>query len=240
MLTINHDTSYSVLSKSELITNITIDYILHLNEENGILPERSIFGKHTIVSDTEVPNKRRIVLSKIPRTTDDGFKTLNLDDDIVELTFLIHRQDIEQVLDKVKYIKQKLKKRDIEIQFYLTSAILGTGLETHIIDRVIDHHYKGIHTATERYQVLIDFVNSPSETQLYHLLNIFNEENHQQLINTISSLTYDTPDWVSSRFGDIIKDSGFTRTLLKIALTVLKTKSRDEFILSILKGVIYE
>lgn len=240
MLKLEHNTSYSIISKSELITNITIDYLLNLNQENGIYPERSIFGKSVIVSDTELPNKRHIVLSKVTRTSEDGFLTLNLDDYIPDLTFIMHNQLTEQNHDKLKYIKQKLKRKEPEIQFYLTSAILGTSLDTLTIDRVIDHHYKGIHTATERYQSLIDFVNAPSETQLYHLLNIFNEENHQQLINTISNLTYDTPDWVSSRFGDRIRDINFTRTLLKLALIILKTKNRDEFILAVLKGVIYE
>ena len=97
-----------------------------------------------------------------------------------------------------------------------------------------------LHTATERYQTLIDFVSSPNETSLYRLLNVFNDDNYQQLINAISTLTNETPDWINNKFGEQIRDITFTKTLLKLALIILKAKDRDEFILSVLRGVIYE
>lgn len=237
---IKHEQSYSINSKSEFLTNIVIEYLLSLNEDNGIFPERSIFGKCAIVSNTELPTKRSIVISPVPRNSDDGFQQLNIDDNVPEITFIMHGQNNDENYDKLKYIKQKLKRKEPEIQFYLTSAILGTGLDTQTIDRVIDTHYKGIHTATERYQTLIDFILSPSETSLYRLLNVFNDDNYQQLINTISTLTNDTPDWIITRFGEQLRGVNFTKTLLKLALIILKARDRDEFILSVLKGVIYE
>lgn len=240
MLLIKPDTNYCLKSKSELLTNIVADYIIFKNEEVSIFTERSIFGKMLKVSDTEIPNKRQLVLSKIERELDLGFTLIDIDSSIISLTFEMNNMDTPEHEHHIKYLKSKLKKRDPEIAFYLTSAIMGlSNISTEAIDRILSDSYKGIHPISEKFQTIIEFVSSPTEVNLQRTLKVFNEEDYSSMIYCISSLTDNTPAWVTNRFGEQLQDATFIKNLLRIALIILKTNSREEFIIHTLRDIIY-
>ena len=101
---------------------------------------------------------------------------------------------------------------------------------------VIDKYkYKGVHTMTEKYQVVMEFVQNPSEMSLYKLLSIFNETGG----GGFDSLKYvlgvlvegQLPPYLIDRFDKILSDPRYTVNLFKISVALLKTEEQEDFIL---------
>lgn len=237
---IKPDTNYSLLSSSEFLRNMITNYVIMRNSEVGILTERSIFGKMLKVSDTDKPNSKSIIISYVERDQALKFETIDIDSHLVELLFEMHNFDKEVNEHHIKYLNQKLKHKDKELCYYMVSAVLGLPkITTDAIDGVINNTYKGIHTLTEKYRELINFILMPNETSLHRILQIFHEEDYGSLVYCISCLVDNVPAWIQQQYSETLEDIKFTRILLKIALIIIKSTNREQFILHILKEIIY-
>lgn len=231
------DKSYALITESELIRTIATEYLIALNQKQNIFPQKSLFGKYIEFSNTATPTTRTIVISSQPRH-EKQIQNLNLDENLVEFVATITHTQIDK--DIQRYLKTKLRNHTPDIAFYYLSAITGLNrLNTYEIDKMLDLEYDGAHTSTERYQTLIDFISNPTEVSLFKLLQIFNEKDHQQLLNCITNLTNDTAEWITRKFSHILSDASFIKSLLKLTLIAIKSKSREEFILECLTGIIY-
>lgn len=240
-MTITHNQSYAIISKSDFLKNIVTEFIYTINEEHNIYRNRTLFGKYIKQSNTDLPTSKYIILSDKERTDTDLIPTLDIDNNLPEICFHLYympQSEIEQYKQELKYIKQKTKNLNPEIAYYYICAIIGsTRITTDLIDTVLKRQHIGTYTTTEMTETLIHFINSPSETSLFKLITIFND--YQRLINSISSLTNDTPQWVTQRWGNILDTPEFIKTLLKIALIAIESNTQDEFIISVLKKIIY-
>lgn len=231
------DKSYALITESELIRTIATEYLIEINRQLNIFAKKSLFGKYIEFSNTATPTNRTIVISSQPRH-EKQIQNLNLDENLVEFVATLTNTQIDK--DIQRYLKTKLRNHTPDIAFYYLSAITGLNrLNTYEIDKMLDLTYDGAHTSTERYQTLIDFISNPTEVSLFKLLQIFNEKDHQQLLNCITNLTNDTAEWITRKFGAILSDAGFIKSLLKLTLIAIKAKSREEFILECLTGIIY-
>lgn len=233
------DTSYTLLSSSEFLLNIITAYIASLNEEQGILRVPSLFKKQLIISDTASPSKKSIVISYKSRDSKE-FKEINIDDSLAKICFSMQSIDLEAHKNIIRYITNKCKKVQPEVAYYnvMICTHYISKLDTERVDKIFSNRYLGIHTAIEQYQTLVDFINNPTEVNLHHLLNMFNEDDFSRLVSAVSTLTNDTPEWLVRRFGDLLADHEFTRKLLKLAVIILKASSKEEFILYALKELI--
>lgn len=231
-----HNQSYCILSDSELLRNIVVEYLYYINENNGVFRKKSLYGKFIEVSNFSEPNKRTIVFSFKERVSPE-FKTINIDEDLVEIVFTMYGYNIEANKDFIKYIKRKIKNKNIEVAYYSVCALMSIEMSYENIDKVFERQYTGVHTTTEMYSVLIEFINNPNETNLFKMLQVFNS--YQRLINTISVLLDNTPSWVTQKFGDILGDAKFVKDLLRISLIVIKSETQEQFIVSVLKELIY-
>lgn len=234
--------SYAILGSSEFLVNRVMDYLKCINIDDGVSTERNIFEAYMVESDTQVPNKSRIVLSRCKR--DDLFVTIDIDSDVVGICLIL--AGLENCDDELKkFLKNNLRKYvqngDSELVFYYVSAVAG--LEDPSVSEAMyilsKYEYKANHSTVECYKTLIDFVSNPCETALSKLLLVFNEEDYQKMINCTSTLVNDTPEWIKKKFGGEIESAIFTKSLLNLSLVILESKSREDFILRVLKKMIY-
>lgn len=239
---IGNGISYALNSDSDMLKHIVANYIIELNKKHNIHIGNNLFGTALIVSDTAEPTARSIVLSKTPRNHN-KIKNLDIDSNIVDLVFEMQNIDKEVNKDSLRLIKQRLKNESPELKFFKVSAILATEpITIDSIDNAINLKYKGVHTVTEQMDILVEFIMNPSEINLQRVVKYFNEQGggYTKLINCMSLLTNDTPEWINGRYKQSIETTNFIKSLLKIALIVLKAPSRDEFILAVLKDIIYK
>lgn len=234
--------SYALVSSSDLLKHIVGNYIIELNRQHNIFVGANLYGISLVISDTAEPTARSIVLSKIARQNS-KIKELNIDENIPELVFEMQNIDREANKDTFRLIKQKLKNTAPELKFYKVSAIVATEpITIESIENAINLKYKGVHTTTEQLDVLVEFIMNSNEINLQRVIKYFNEQDggYQKLINCITLLTNDTPEWVANRYKQTIESANFIKALLKIALIVLKAPNRDEFIVAVLKDIIYK
>ena len=230
--------SYAIVSKSEFLTNIVTEYLYTINEQKNIFRNRSLYGKFIKFSNTEYPSNKWIVFSTRERLDSDEIETIDIDNNLVEVCFSMYNLDTEQYKLPIKYLKQKTKKLEPEIAYYYICAVIGQDrIDTDTIDRVIERKHTGVYTTTEMVSVVIDFINSPSEVNLFRLISTLND--YQRVINTISMLTNDTPQWVYQKFGNVLDSTDFVKSLLKIALIAIKAENSEAFIVHCLKELIY-
>lgn len=230
--------SYAIVSKSEFLTNIVTEYLYTINEQKNIFRNRSLYGKFIKFSNTEYPSNKWIVFSTRERPDSDEIETIDIDNNLVEVCFSMYNLDTEQYKLPIKYLKQKTKKLEPEIAYYYICAVIGQDrIDTDTIDRVLERKHTGVYTTTEMVSVVIDFINSPSEVNLFRLISTLND--YQRVINTISMLTNDTPQWVYQKFGNVLDSTDFVKSLLKIALIAIKAENSEAFIVHCLKELIY-
>lgn len=234
--------SYAIISTSDMLKAIISAYIIELNRRENIFVGGNLYGKSLVISDTAEPTSRSIVLSKVQRQSK-AFKHIDIDPNIVELTFAMHGIDKEQYKDKIRLIKQKTKHTNPELCYYKVCAIMGAEeISTDTIESALNLNYKGVHTTAEQIEVLVEFISNSSEINLQRVVKVFNEQDggYQKLINCMSMLTNDTPEWISAKYKQTLESANFIKALLKIALIVLKAPSRDDFVLDIMKSIIYK
>lgn len=172
--------SYALVSSSDLLKQHILEYLRVINEEAGINKVASIFGKQLIVSDTATPTPRSIVISLSERNQE-GIENINLDEKITEFLFIINGIDIKEKKNLFNYIRNKNKKLSSEIAYFNTLICINyiDNLTLERIDKIYSYKHISNHTATEYYQVLIDFINNPTEVNLHYMLNVFDEDSYQ-------------------------------------------------------------
>lgn len=247
MIELKPDTNYCLISKSEFLKNRVADYLVYINSKVDILTEKSIFGKYLMVSDTEEPTKRRVVISYKDRSSEE-FSKIDIDKNVVPLTMLTVGVDLSSEGGKqlLKMMSSKLARTEPEIAYYYAFAVCSDFIRTNEVDyergsQILNSKaYKGVHTATECYQGLIEFVQQPNEISLNKLIMLFNDDDYQKMINYLSNLVMDTPEWLSNKFNTILNNKEFIKNLLKISLIASKSKNRDYFIIMCLKEIIYQ
>lgn len=231
--------SYAIVSSSPLLQSLAIDYLIEANRQQQIYVGDSLFEKCLKISDTDTPSDRVVVISKIARENDQ-ITTINLDECLVDVVFSMHGLDPVEHKDNIRLIKQKIKKSPPELKFYKVSAIVGTlPITTESITRACELNYAGVHTTTEQIDVLVGFISHPSEINLQRVVKVFNEDGYQKLINCVSMLVNDTPEWITAKYKQVIESAAFIKALLKITLITLKATDRNEFVLYCLKEIIY-
>lgn len=235
-------TSYAVVSSSDFLVNRVIDYLKTINLDDGVATERNIFGMYMTESDTLNPSKSRVVFSRCKRDAE-VFVNIEVDSNLVDICLLLAGlEDCNE--DLKKFLKNNLKKyvsSDPELVFYYVSAVAGfndpsVSEAMYVLSK---YEYKANHSTVDCYKALIDFVSNPCETSLSKLLLVFNEPDYQKMINCTSALVNDTPEWIKKKFGQEIESSAFTKSLLNLSLVILNSKNRDDFILRVLKEMIY-
>lgn len=237
---LNADTSYAIVSKSPLIQSIVIDYLVKINREQSIFVGNSLFEKSIKFSDTDEPNSRCIIISKIERNST-KIKNIDADDNIPEIVFEMSGLDPTEHKDHIRLIKQKIKRFEPELRLYKVYAILGNmPITNDSIEQALEYKYKGVHTTGEQVEILIEFINNPTEINLQRVVKVFNEDGYQKLINCVSMLVNDSPEWITNKYKEILDSAKFIKALLKITLITLKAETRDEFILYTLKEIIYK
>lgn len=233
--------SYAVWSSSEFLVNRVIDYLKTINIDDGVSVERNIFEIYMVESDTQNPNKSRIVFSRCKR--DEDFINIDIDSNLVDLCLILSgMSDCNE--DLRKFLRNNLKKyiqNEPELVYYYVCAVAGfkdpsVSEAMYVLSK---YEYKATHNTVDCYKSLIDFVSNPCETALSKLLLVFNEPDYQKMINCTSALVNDTPEWIKKKFGSEIESSSFTKSLLNLSLVILNSKSREDFILRVLKEMIY-
>lgn len=234
--------SYAIVTQSDLLRNIATDFIVTINDKIGIYRKKNLFGKYIDISDIATPSKNKLVLSYKERNEPD-ITNINIDESIVPFTLFINNYNIaepdQETKDIITYLKHKSKRTNTETTYYNISVLLGFDKITHEqVDRVFDKKYLGIHTTTEIIDTLVDFVNQPSEVKLHKLISTTSD--FQRLINAISTLTNDTPEWVTRKYGDLLDTTEFVKSILKISLIAIRAENLESFILQILNDIIYQ
>lgn len=238
--------SYAIIGKSEFLVNILMGHIVSLNIEEDWDFEASIFGKYMEISDTAEPVlDERIVFSYIER---DAFPTINIDEDFIEIFYyiLMGGDESEEFL---AYSKKYLGKKNPDIVFYYMYAMSEVALNDDDefsfkkAEYILNHYnYKGTHTYMEKMKSIITFVKTPSEKHLSEMLLVMNEEEdpYSSLIRIISAIANNTlPRFVHDRYSNMLEDMNFQKNLLKIAVAILQAESIEDFILLLVKGIIY-
>lgn len=232
--------SYALESKCPLFKTIVLDYLIELNRQQDIYVGSSLYEKSIKLSDTAEPSSRAIVISQVPRQSE-AITNINLDDSLVDLVFEMNSIDPIENKDNIRLIKQKTKRLDPLLRYYKVLAILGTSPITHeSITKALDYDYRGVHTTSEIVEVLVEFISHPSEINLQRLVKVVGVGNgYQRLLNCIGMLVNDPPEWVTQKYKTTLDSASFIRSLLKITLISLRSETTDEFILQVLKDIIY-
>lgn len=232
--------SYALESKCPLLKTIVLDYLIEINRHHDIYVGTSLYEKSIKISDTAEPSSRAIVISQVPRNSD-NITNINLDETIVDLVFEMNAIDPNENKDNIRLIKQKTKRLDPLLRYYKVLAILGTQPITHeSINKALEYDYRGVHTTSEIIEVLVEFISHPSEINLQRLVRVVSfKEGYQRLLNCIGMLVNDPPEWVTQKYKAMLDSANFIRSLLKITLISLRSETTDEFILQVLKDIIY-
>jgi len=241
--------SYSIIGKSEFLVNLILGHIIAMNMEEDWDFEASIYGKYMEISDTAEPiANEKIVFSYIER---EGFPTINLDEDFIDIFYYILTYESGYDCEEFKaYAKKHLSKKKPEIVFYYMFAMSERAINEDgefsfkKAEFILNHYnYKGTHTYMEKMKSIVTFIKNPSATNLSDMMLILNEEKepYNALVNIISAISNDTlPKFVKDKYGNMLEDMNFQKNLLKIAVAILQSETVEDFILSLLKGIVYE
>lgn len=237
---LEYNKSYALVSKCPQLQAVVTSYLIELNRQHDIFVGDSLYEKSIKLSDTATPNSRQIVISQVPRDSD-TFTALDIDSNLVELVFEMNGMKLDDCKDYIRAIKQKTKRLDPLLRYYKLLAILGTQpLSLDSINDALELNYTGVHTTSEQVGLLVEFINNPTEINLQRLVRVFNESGYQKLINCITMLVNEPPEWVANKYKEILESAKFIKALLKVTLITLKAETRDEFILYTLKEIIYK
>jgi len=239
--------SYSIIGKSDFLVNLLLGHIISINLEEDWDFEASIYGKYMEVSDTAEPiEDEKIIFSYIPR---EGFPLINIDEDFIDIFYFL-LMDGENNDEFLAYVKKHLSRKQPEIVFYYMFAMAEKAITEDNdfnfkkAEYILNHYkYKGTHTYMEKMKSIVTFVKSPSEKNLSDMLLIMNEEEdpYSSLVNVIGAIANDTlPKFVKDKYSNMLEDMNFQRNLLKIAVAILQSKTIEDFILSLVKGIVYE
>lgn len=236
--------SYSILTKSDFVFNLIMGHIYAISEPLNIYKTKAIFGKHIEISDTAVPSKTKVVISRKEREEKE-FHTVTVSTSFVDLFSTLLGVDNEEFKD---FCKKNIKRSKIEIAYYYMAAIANSCFEgdeflaVKANTIVNTYSYKGLHSVSDKYSALIDFVSLPNEVHLNELFLTFNDENggFDSLVSLISLIVENqkVPEFIIQQYGDDLNDPNFLRNLLLICTALLTTKSREEFILYSLVNII--
>lgn len=239
--------SYAIIGKSDFLVNLILGHIVSMNMEEDWDFEASIYGKYMEISDTEEPiPDEKIIFSHKER---EGFPTINIDEDFIDIFYYIIFSG-EEVEEYYEYCKKHLGRKKPEIVFYYMFAMAENAVdddyEFHFkkAEYILHHYkYKGSHTYMEKVKSIITFVKTPTERHLADMLLIMNvEENpYTSLINVMGAMANNTlPKFVADKYSNMLEDMNFQKNLLKIAVAILNAETIEDFILSLVKGIIYE
>ena len=240
-------TSYSIIGKSDFLVNLILGHIVSMNMEEDWDFEASIYGKYMEVSDEAEPiEDEKIIFSYIERN---GFTTIDIDTDFISIFYhiLMEDEECEEFLD---YSKKHLSRKQPELVFYYMFAMAEVSIDDDLefsykkAEYILNHYkYKGTHTYMEKIRAIVTFIKTPSEKHLSELLLIMNEEEdpYKSLINVIGAISNDKlPKFVKDKYGNMLDDMNFQKNLLKIAVAILQSDTIEDFILSLLKGIVYD
>lgn len=238
--------SYSIIGKSDFLVNLILGHIVSMNMEDNWDFESSIYGKYMEVSDTVEPiANEKIVFSYIERT---DFPVIDIDEDFLKIFYylLLNGEDCEEYFE---YCKKHLSRKPPELAFYFMFAMMEIAVNDDLefsykkAEYILNHYkYKGTHTYMEKMKAIVTFVKNPSEKHLSELLLIMNEEEepYSSLVNVIGAIANDSlPKFVKDKYGNTLEDMNFQKNLLKIAMAILQSEHIEDFILSLVKGIVY-
>jgi len=238
-------TNYSIIGKSDFLVNLILGHIVHINMEEDWDFEASIFGKYMEISDEAEPiEDEKIIFSKKERN---GFTTINIDEDFIDIYYsLLIEDELPEFLD---YCKKFLSRKNPELALYYMFAVCEVAIDEDLefnykkADYVLDNFkYKGTHTYLDKVKTVITFVKNPSEKHLSDMLLIMNEEEdpYHNIINIIGAISNETlPKYIADKYSSTIEDYNFQKGLLKISIAILQAETIEDFILTLIKGVIY-
>lgn len=231
--------------------NIIMRYIIELNLKEGITFGRSIFNNSMIISDTEYPNPRCIVLSRVNRKHQD-FELINVSENKWELLFEvigINPKANEAMKELAKFLKINLKlEKNIDILYYYITNIYQvayTNKEGGVFDnnkasvalKLFKGIYKGSNSRTERLVATINFIKNPKEDLLYEMLKAYSND-YKAIAGNIQALAEDRlPKNLVDMFQEVINSVSFTKNLLQIMSYVVLSEDYNEFILNCLKMI---
>lgn len=231
--------------------NIIMRYIIELNLKEGITFGRSIFNNSMIISDTEYPNPRCIVLSRVNRKHQD-FELINVTENKWELLFEvigINPKANEAMKELSKFLKANLKlEKSIDILYYYITNIYQvayTNKEGGVFDnnkasvalKLFKGIYKGSNSRTERLVATINFIKNPKEDLLYEMLKAYSND-YKAIAGNIQALAEDRlPKNLVDMFQEVINSVSFTKNLLQIMSYVVLSEDYNEFILNCLKMI---
>lgn len=237
--------SYSIVGKSEFLVNLVLGHIVAMNLEEDWDFESSIYGKYMEISDTLEPIKdEKIIFSKKIR---EGFPVIDLDEDFLDIFYYI-LLDGEEIEDFKIYIKKHLAKKPPELVFYYIFAMIEVAIQDGEFNfkkaEYVLHHYKykGVHTYLDKVRAVVTFVKTPSEKHLSELMLILDEEQepYASLIHIISAIANNTlPKFVNDKYSNLLEDMNFQKNILKVSVAILQSETQEDFILTLVKGIIY-
>lgn len=236
--------SYSIITKSDIVFNLILGYIYDISEPLGIYKAKAIFGKYILISDTALPAKNRVVISRKERSEEE-FESINVNYAFVQIFAQMLDNDDKEFL---AYCKKHLKKNKIEVAYYYMCAISTTCFTDGEFNEakanliINSHSYRGVHSVSDKYATLISFVSYPTEENLSELFFAFNDENggFDSLISLVSIIVEESkiPEYIVQKYSDDLNDPLFIRGLLTLCTALLNTKTKDEFILYCLLHII--
>lgn len=241
------DTSYSIVNSTDFINTQIISHLRGINEEAGIQSAPTMFGKYMKVeketkeSVKDVPTNKYIIVSLNNRSSEE-FVKIDVSSILVPLCAEIMG---ETNTDFIKYCNKYLRWKKADIVYYYMSALVFNAIDNkgsfnvQKADLVLrNYEYQGQHTVTEKYQILIEFIEFPNEENLFDLLAI-NNGNFGGIIGIVGKIVEDgVPDWLKNRIENNIEGKVFTQNLLTIAIGMLKTDDYEDFVLYLIHNVI--
>ena len=138
-------TNYALIEKSDFARTIVTEYIIKLNMDKGLHYGPSLFADSIVVSDTDTPNDRKIVLAYKERG---NFHTIELDKDFIP----VFAQIIGiQSPDFLKFCRTNLGKKQPDLAYYYMTVLasfasnddgsLNPTKAAYVIDK---YKYKGV------------------------------------------------------------------------------------------------
>ena len=238
-------------SSESFAVNIIMRYLIDLNLKEGITFGRSIFSNSMVISDTEFPNPRCIVLSRVNRKHQD-FELINVSENKWELLFEvigINPKANDAMKDLSKFLKANLKlEKSIDILYYYITNIYQVAYSNKdggVFDsnkasmalKLFKGIYKGSNSRTERLVATINFIKYPKEDLLFEMLKAYSND-YKAIASNIQALAEDRlPKNLVDMFQEVINSVSFTKNILQIMSYVVLSEDYNEFILNCLKMV---
>ena len=239
------DQSYCILTKSDFVFNLLCGYLFKINKEAGIYKGKTLFGKYITYSDKAVPSDKRLVITRV-KNDNALFQTITIEKAIDFIPLAIEMVGVNNK-EFSSYCKMHLKRKNIDSIFYYVSSMQVKCLDDNnrfnetIANYITKYTYKGVHTVTEKYNAIFDFISNPCSKSLYHLLNLYNDANggFDAMVSTIANIVdgEKVPHYLSDRVNELFNDTYLLKNLLNISTALLKTRIKEEFIIAMSSGM---